>query len=320
MKTVFLYSGPHGTHEAWAKSLDAEFVSNALDSGAIPNISRLIKTFTVQRKIPRDADLLLCEGGSELIAGALWKRKHPDKHLVLIVDDPKLFFLPGMSPVKKRLYYWALSYYDMLIPTSDFMQGFIPEEFRNKSRVVQLYVEDRYRIAEPAPLNSENLVFVGRVGMEKGVDLIIDAFRILKDDFPESKLFMVGDGPLKKELQKEEKDVIWTGELEDPMEYFLKGSIYINLARVEPFGVAILEAMCLGLVPIVTGCVGVSEFIKEISPQLVVKNAKEAGDIAKKLLSSPELFKEYSDKSIEVARDFRKEDSLNKFKEVIARL
>lgn len=320
MKAAFLYSGPHPTHSAWAESINAEFISNDLGKIRIPNISRLIKTLKILKDIP-DVDLLLCESGAEIIAGALWKRKHPDKKLVLIVTDPKIVLIPGMISIKRKLYLWALLHCDLLIPTSDFMKRHIPYSLQEKSKIVYPYVEDRYRFSKPIVLkNKKNVVFVGRVGKEKGVDRIVDAFKLLKKNFPMSQLYIVGDGPLRKKLKKQEEKIILAGELSDPMEYFLKGSIYINLARVEPFGVAILEAMCLGLVPIVTENVGMADFVKKVSPKLIVRNEVEAAEFAKKLWTSPELHREYSSKCIEIAREFSKKSSIHKFKRVISEL
>ncbi len=321
MKVGFLYDGPHPAHAAWAKSLNAEFISNALGSGLkIPTISRLLKTLTVLREIPGNIAVLLCESGAEIFPGALWKIRNPDKTLVLIVDDPKFFLLPKMNFIKRKAYTWALSNYDMLLPTSSFMKRRIPSNLQDRCRVIPLYVEEHYRSSRRTNLNSKNVVFVGRVGREKGVDRIIRAFKILKKRFPDASLFVVGDGPLKRELVKQNKDIMWIGEVKDPKEYLMKGSIYMNLARVEPFGIAILEAMHLGLVPIISQNIGVAEIIKNVSSDLIVDTEEEAAEITRKLWESPDLHRTYSDKCRYLAREFTKEKSINGFKEAVASL
>lgn len=319
MKISFLYDGLHPAHGVWAKSLGAEFVSDRAWNG-IPNLARFIKSFTVLKDIPQDTDVLLCESGAEILAGALWKRRHPKGKLVLIVDDPKLLVLPKMHFVKRRMYLWALSFYDMFLATSDFIARYIPAGLPGVSKVVPLFVDDRYRHHEPVDLGKKNVIFVGRVGEEKGVDQIVDAFYMLEKDFPKSRLYIVGDGPLKRKLEKGNGNIVWTGSIKDPEKYFLKGSIYMNLARIEPFGIAILEAMCLGLVPILTENIGVVDFVKKVDPELIVKNAAEAAEVAKRLWTSPELHREYSNKCREVAREFSEEYSVNKFKKAMAGL
>ncbi len=317
MKTVFLYDGPHPAHAAWAESIGSIFVSNTLSGLRIPNLSRLLKTFAVLKDIPAGTDLLLCESGAEIPAGALWKRRNPDKKLVLIVDDPKLFFLPKMAPPKRWMYHWALPYYDLFIPTSRFMQGCIPPEHRDRSAVIPLFVEDKYRFSDPADLNKRNIIFVGRVGMEKGVDRIIEAYRMVQKDFPESRLYIVGDGPLKKPLERKNRDVVFTGMLDEPLEALRKGSLYMNLARVEPFGIAILEAMCLGLVPIVTPQVGLAEDVKAVSPELIVEGPTQGAEMVRRLWGDPQLLKELSSRGRKVAKKFTKEKSLESFRETI---
>ncbi len=309
-------------HAEWAKSIDAEFISNTLTSTLkIPNLSRLLKSGIVIKKIPKSTDLLLCESGAEIVAGALWKRQNPNKKLVLIVDDPKFYYMPKMFPLKKLIYNRALSYYDLFLPATVFMKDLIPLNFQDKSRIVNLYVDVERYSSVKIDFNSKNIVFVGRVGKEKGVDRILKTFKIVQKSFPMSKLYIVGEGPLKNRLEKDkDENIVWTGWEDDPRKYLSKGTIYLNLARIEPAGVAILEAMCMGLVPIVSNGVGFKDVVKKISGDLVVNDPHEAARIVEKLWFDPNLLKDYSIKSNKSAGCFTKDISLKKFENAIMKI
>lgn len=315
-KTAFLFSGPHPVHAEWAEQLDAEFVSNKIQSTKLDVwlAGRFIKSFSVQKNIPKDTDLLLCESGSELIAGAIWKKNNPRKKLALIVDDPKLFFLSTMNPLLKKIYLWALDYFDLLIPTTNLMLEAIPQKFRSKARIAPMYAKTGYFCEKQTNLKQKNIVFVGLVGEEKGVDRIIECFRLVGKNFPESRLIIVGEGKKRKLFESwKTRNVEFAGFQKDPRKFLLQGSIYINLARIEPAGIAIIEAMCCGLVPIVSENVGFKEVVQKISKQLVVLSPEEAAEQINLLWNDKVLLKSLSKKARTEAGKITREKSINAF-------
>lgn len=322
IKTAFLFSGPHPVHKEWAELIESEFVSNKV-SGTNLNIwiiGRIIKSFSVQKSIPKNIDLLLCESGSEMIAGALWKKKNPSKKLALIVDDPKLFLLKQMNPVTKSIYLWALNFFDLLIPTTDLMMQAIPQEFRSKARIAPMYADVEFFSTKQTDLKQKNLVFVGLIGEEKGVDKIIDCFKLVQKDFLESKLIIVGNGPKKKLYESMNlKNVEFAGfqQHEKIREIFSNASIYINLARIEPAGIAIIEAMCSGLVPIITENVGFKEIVRNVSSDLVVDSPEAAAKQINRLWNDKVLLSNYSKKAIVEGKKITKEKSTSAFLKAI---
>ena len=95
-----------------------------------------------------------------------------------------------------------------------------------------------------------NLLHVGRLVKWKRVDLLIDAYRILKKKYPQLTLTIVGNGPEEAYLKNyaaADSDIIFLGAIYDPMELgrvFKSASIYV-LAGMG--GLSINEAMCYGL-------------------------------------------------------------------------
>jgi len=322
MKSVFLYNSEHRgykghpVHEEWAKSINAVFI-NDRDKLQIPNISRPIKSFFTAKKIPKDVDLVLCEGASQIFSGAIWKVKNKDKKLALIVSDPKWFYLKTMNPKLKKIYMNALSKYDLFIPTSPLMYSLIPKELPGKRSIVFPFADPRF-FRYKADLSSKNIVFTGRIGLEKGTDLLLETYLKIMQDFPESKLYILGFGKLKDKLEnKKIKNVIFPGWIDNLEKYLEKSSIYMSLARIDPAGVAVLEAMSSGLIPVVSKGVGNSYIVEKIDKSLVVNNPLEVQKIIKKLWTDKKFLKNTSQKSIKLAKQYNKEKGINLFKKTI---
>lgn len=104
-------------------------------------------------------------------------------------------------------------------------------------------------------LINKNIITIGRLSPEKGQKDLIDVFKIVNKELPKTKLFMVGDGPLKKELENYTKElkltdkIIFTGFLGDKgkEKYILDSSIFILPSYTESFGLVLIEAMSYGL-------------------------------------------------------------------------
>ena len=124
---------------------------------------------------------------------------------------------------------------------------------------------ERYRL-KSAP----TILCVGRLVKRKGQDKLISALPKIKEEFPNVKLLVVGEGPLGKKLFKLvkklglEDNVIFTGRVsyEELPKYFRVGDIFAMPARtrnfgleVEGLGIVYLEASATGL-PVIVGSSG----------------------------------------------------------------
>ena len=143
-------------------------------------------------------------------------------------------------------------------------------------------------------LTNKNIITIGRLSPEKGQKDLIDVFKIVNKELPETKLFMVGDGPLKKELENYTKElkltdkIIFTGFLGDKgkEKYILDSSIFILPSYTESFGLVLIEAMSYGLPCIAfDSSDGAKELLKNNVGILVKNRNKEkmAEEIIKEL-------------------------------------
>ncbi len=120
---------------------------------------------------------------------------------------------------------------------------------------------DRQWLAQwltPAEKNHRIICFLGRLGFEKRVDLLIDAFSQLKQRDPNCSLVIVGDGPVNvvsalKRQAESTADIHFTGFLmgEKKANVLASCDLFCSPSPYETFGLTIVEAMASG-VPVVT--------------------------------------------------------------------
>ncbi len=104
-------------------------------------------------------------------------------------------------------------------------------------------------------INQDDVVFLasGLFIERKGFDIILEGFSryLHRNDARGVKLIIAGDGPLKERLRQNAKElhlndnVYFTGWVDPDRleEFYGMGDAFIHMARFEPYGVVVLEAM-----------------------------------------------------------------------------
>jgi glycosyltransferase involved in cell wall biosynthesis len=115
--------------------------------------------------------------------------------------------------------------------------------------------------------NKENLILtVGLINSEntyylKGIDTFIETARIM----PKYRFLVIGaEKELIRKLVKnvpQNLEIIGKTQHKKLTEYYKKAKIYCQFSRSEAFGVAIVEAMSLGCIPLVTNVGGMPEIV-----------------------------------------------------------
>lgn len=103
----------------------------------------------------------------------------------------------------------------------------------------------------------------------KGVVYLIRAMALLSPDFPNLRLEIAGDGPLRASLEAEVESLRLRSHVnflgwQPSLPPLLAGwDIYVQPSLMEPFGIATLEAMAAGLPVVATNAGGLPEFVRE---------------------------------------------------------
>jgi GalNAc-alpha-(1->4)-GalNAc-alpha-(1->3)-diNAcBac-PP-undecaprenol alpha-1,4-N-acetyl-D-galactosaminyltransferase len=131
-------------------------------------------------------------------------------------------------------------------------------------------------IAQPEPagtidrlLPTHSLISVGRFDPRKGFDLLFRAFDQVHDRHPDWQLTILGEGPIRSELEALrsqlhlEDCVHLPGAVKNVSDYLHQADLFVMSSRVEGFPMALCEAMACGCSVIATDCLsGPSDIIE----------------------------------------------------------
>jgi glycogen synthase len=139
-----------------------------------------------------------------------------------------------------------------------------------------------------------NLIFVGRLVSDKGVDLLLQAMKLLQDDGVTADLTIVGSGPEKKNLESLaielslDRQVIFAGQKFGGAlaELLNRHRILVVPSRwAEPFGVVALEGIACGCVVLGSENGGLKEAIGPCGVTFENGNVRALADQLKRLLN-----------------------------------
>ena len=193
--------------------------------------------------------------------------------------------------------FWMKAFADRIVVVSEFVGETITSKKRvlgGKIRVLHNGL-DLKSIRQPSPKvyygGPPQLIAFGRLDSRKGFDIAIDAIDILRKKHGYSvKLKIIGDGPIRYELQdhvnrkKLNGQVELLGFKENILEYVAQGDVVVIPSVVEDsLPVAVIEAMANSKIIVASEVGGIPEMITDGKEGFLVPKAKPEA-IAKKVI------------------------------------
>ncbi len=128
-------------------------------------------------------------------------------------------------------------------------------------------------------------VFTGRGFRKKGLDILFRACQILKKQGLKFKLLVTGvrdrmELKLRAKWLGIEEQVTFLGFVPEIEKIYAQARVLVLPSRVEPFGMVPVQAMQLGIVPIVSRACGVSELLKHEIDSLILENHLDPQELA----------------------------------------
>lgn len=145
---------------------------------------------------------------------------------------------------------------------------------------------------------------VARLSEEKGHDHLLNAFKKVLETEPNARLMIVGDGPLKEPLLKQqaelqlEKQVIFTGAQRNIPAYLSIFDVFVLSSTRESFPLAAREAMAAGrpvVAPRIGGC---PEVVDDGTTGFLFESANE-DDLTQQMLNilGDDKYKQFGERS-----------------------
>ncbi len=179
------------------------------------------------------------------------------------------------------------------------------------------------------------LIFVGRLIELKGVDDLLHAMTYLNKQFNDTRLLILGEGPLRKELESLAKklrvdmQVFFTGWVEpkDVVNYLTAADIFIGPSKrcpdgsTEAQGLTFAEAMHAGTPVIATNTGGITDTVTHEQTGLLVQenSPEEIASCVLRLTTEQDLQESIIRRAKSVVQNFTREASAKQFSELFAK-
>lgn len=201
--------------------------------------------------------ILICSLWRTMLIGVCYKILYPRSKLVCFLHNTT-----SLHPLDKILINLAMLFSDAIWSDSfKTLEQRIPGFLKKikKQRAISFVLENY--ISKSFPKNSPNFVFWGRLNYQKGIDRALHLFAALAKKNPEVQYLIYGpdDGEETKlkslctELGLTERvKFMGTTSFEELKEKSINFSYYLQFSRYEGMAISVVEAMQLGIVPIVS--------------------------------------------------------------------
>lgn len=145
--------------------------------------------------------------------------------------------------------------------------------------------------ADPYSGPGPQLVTVGRLSWEKGLDVLIRAMPRVREVFPHVNLAILGQGALREQLIELAHNLSLNGTIEflgfqqNPWPFIRYADLFVLPSRSEGLPNALLEAMALQKEVVATDCPGALRELKALNPALTLVPAEEPEALAATIIS-----------------------------------
>jgi len=179
----------------------------------------------------------------------------------------------------------------------------------------------------PIPQENKVLLFVGRLTKEKNLEFLIRAFRMVKDQYPQTTLVLTAQGPMENELKRLtaqlgmnlDQDVVFTGALpfETLAHVYHSADLFVFSSMTETQGLVLIEAMATGLPVIAISAYGVQDMVDHMVNGILTEcDLQEFSNAICTLLGDEVLYNRFKQQALKKAYSMSAENSARKLEEV----
>ncbi|MFC1771197.1 glycosyltransferase family 4 protein [Candidatus Margulisiibacteriota bacterium] len=196
--------------------------------------------------------------------------------------------------------------YGVRIPINVIPTGIELEELKGSS---DLSFRRNYQIGK----NKKICIFVGRLGIEKNVYFLLDSFKMILKQSPDTVLFLAGDGPERENMieyaQKigVERNVIFAGYLthNEVFKALHAADVVMFPSKTETQGLSLIEGFAMGCPAVGINAMGVAYVLENnMGGFLTEENLEQYTDKVLLLLNNEKIYKKKQKEALERAGYF----------------
>ena len=174
---------------------------------------------------------------------------------------------------------------------------------------ISLPLKNTEPYAEIPKSNSNHILAVGRLEVQKGFDMLIEAFSQISSKHPKWELTIVGEGTQRAVLQtkidqlKLQLKIHLLGQAGNISDWYKRSDIFVMSSRFEGFPNALVEALAHGLPSISFDCKsGPNDIILNNKNGILVEdgNIEKLAIAMSQLINNEQMRKEYAKKATDI--------------------
>src|SRR5689334_6580200 len=150
------------------------------------------------------------------------------------------------------------------------------------------------------------VAFLGRIVMEKGLDVFAEAIQALRARGIENRVLVIGDGPARPWFEEQLPEAIFTGQLtgDDLARALASSDLLLNPSITEAFGNVTLEAMACGLPVIAAEATGATNLVRHAVTGTLVDGTEpdEFADAIEAYALDPDLRRRHGEAALAIAK------------------
>ena len=150
------------------------------------------------------------------------------------------------------------------------------------------------------------IAFLGRIVMEKGLDVFSDAIHAFATFGLKYRVLVIGDGPARPWFEEQIPDAIFTGQLtgDELARAFASADVFLNPSMTEAFGNVTLEAMACALPVIAAEATGATNLVRAGVTGMLVDGTDpdEFAEILAAYARDPSLRQLHGEAGLELAK------------------